>query len=378
MADKIVFVNQATGYLTIDILNRFVNDFDEVVLITGSTRVQDTPLDPNVRIETIKRYDRGNNLRKAFSWLIGSLQIFFLLKFKYNTYDKFFFTIPPTAYLMAPWFSGRYSISVYDLYPEALIINGFREKGVLYRWWARRNRRIFGNSHRIYTLSDNMRSGILKYTCHENIIIIPNWSAFSNITPVKKEENKIIEREGLKGKFIVQYSGNIGVTHNVETLIDVAENLCTEPQVLFQIIGRGERSSEIARKINTAEMKNCILLPFRNDEDLFESLCAADIAVIILDERTPDVSIPSKIYNIMSAGRPIMAITSRESGIGQLVVEHNIGKAFIKEDIHGMTRFILDLKNSPEQWKLFSDNALKASLLYTSENAGIYLRTYRN
>lgn len=378
MAGKIVFINQATGYLTIDIINRFVSDFDKVILITGSVRIQDTPLDPHIRVEMIMRYDRGNNFRKGFSWIIGSLQIFFLLKFRYNKYDKFFFTVPPTAYLMAPWFSGRYSILVYDLYPEALSIYGFGEKGVVYRWWARRNRRIFDHSHRIYTLSENMRSGILKYTSNVNIAVIPNWSAFSHLTPVKKEENKIIQREGLNRKFIVQYSGNIGVTHNVETLIDVAENLYSEHQVVFQIIGRGERSSEIARKINSANLNNCILLPFRNDEELFESLCAADIAVIILDDRTHDVSIPSKLYNIMSAGRPILAISSPESGIVKLVTNHNIGKAFNREDIQGMTRFIMELKDNPEQWIFFSDNSLKASRLYTRDNAGIYLRTYRN
>ena len=106
MAGKIVFISQASGYLTIDIINRFVSDFDKVILITGSVRIQDTPLDPHIRVEMIMRYDRGNNFRKGFSWIIGSLQIFFLLKFRYNKYDKFFFTVPPTAYLMAFWFSG--------------------------------------------------------------------------------------------------------------------------------------------------------------------------------------------------------------------------------------------------------------------------------
>ena len=131
MSPGIVFINQATGYLTIDIINKFVNDFENVVLITGSVRIQDTPPDPKIKIVYISRYDRGNNLRKAFSWIKGSIQIFFLLKFRFSSYDKFYFTIPPTACLMAPWFRGRFSVLVYDLYPEALIANGFRENGLL-------------------------------------------------------------------------------------------------------------------------------------------------------------------------------------------------------------------------------------------------------
>jgi hypothetical protein len=92
---QIVFINQATGYLTIDIVNAFAEYFDEVVLITGSVRVQDTPLDHRIKIVKIVRYDRGNNFKKMISWIVASFQIFLLLRFRYNSYDKFFFTVPP-------------------------------------------------------------------------------------------------------------------------------------------------------------------------------------------------------------------------------------------------------------------------------------------
>lgn len=75
-AQKIVFINQATGYLTIDIVNAFAGKFDEVVLITGSIRVQDTYLKPGIKIVQIARYNRGSNLKKAFSWIVASFQIF--------------------------------------------------------------------------------------------------------------------------------------------------------------------------------------------------------------------------------------------------------------------------------------------------------------
>lgn len=376
MSPGIVFINQATGYLTIDIINRFVNDFREVILITGSVRVQDTPPDPRIKIVYIGRYDRGNNLRKAVSWIKGSLRIFFLLKFRFGGYDKFYFTVPPTACLMAPWFRGRYSVLVYDLYPEALIANGFGERGLLYRWWARRNRKIFAGAHRVYTLSGAMKFGIERYCPGRDVIVIPNWSAFSHLKPVRKEDNRILDSEGLAGRFIVQYSGNIGVTHNVETLVEVAGNLKNESDIIFQIIGRGERSNEIARRIHEMALDNCIMLPFRNDADLFESLCAADLAVIILDDRTPDVSIPSKLYNILSASLPVLAIASPGSGLAEMVTGHKIGEVFDKSDVQGMSRYILDLKNNSSRGEFYSANSLKTSSLYTSENAGRYLQSY--
>lgn len=375
-AQKIVFINQATGYLTIDIVNAFAGKFDEVVLITGSIRVQDTCLHPGIKIVQIARYNRGSNLKKAFSWIVASFQIFFLLRLRYNRYDKFFFTVPPTAYLMAPWLKGKNSILVFDLYPEALYASEFIKDGLLSRLWARRNRKVFLSAFKIYTLSNVMKSGIEHYAGDRDVIVIPNWSAFSHLQPIKKENNKILNREGLEGKFIVQYSGNIGKTHNIETLIAVAEYLRDDSGIIFQIIGRGAKSSKITHQINEKGLVNCLVLPFREDGELYESLCAADLAVIILDDRTPDISIPSKIYNIMAAGLPVMAIARSDSGIADLVVSHQLGKVFNKNDVAAMGHFIHELRNNTQQLGHFSSNSLKSCGLYTRENARLYLSTY--
>lgn len=376
MERGIVFVNQATGYLTIDIINKFTAEFKNVVLVTGSVRIQDTNLNSGIKIEHITRYDRGNNFKKALSWIKGSIQIFLLLKLKYKGYDKLYFTVPPIASLMAPWFSGRYSLLVFDLYPEALLINGLTENNHLYRWWAKRNIKVFNKCFKIFTISEGLKTGIERYVFSKEIIVIPNWSAFSHFVPVRKEENKILKREGLTNRFIVQYSGNIGVTHNVETLVDVAESLRDENDILFQIIGRGERSIEIARRINEKKLRNCILLPFREDTELYESLCAADIAVIILDDSIPDISIPSKLYNIMSAGLPVMAIASTDSALAALVDKHNLGKIFEKDNIQEMISFILDLKSDIGKRNKYASNSLRISTLYTRDNAEKYLQSY--
>ena len=88
---KIVFINQATGYLTIDIINSFSNShiFSKIALIAGSIRVQDFPLREEVNWSRIILYNRGNFIKKLFSWFIGTLQIFWLLITKYRkNFDK--------------------------------------------------------------------------------------------------------------------------------------------------------------------------------------------------------------------------------------------------------------------------------------------------
>jgi glycosyltransferase involved in cell wall biosynthesis len=378
MSRKIVFINQATGYLTIDIINEFVKEFETVALITGSIRVQEVELNNRVKVNRIVKYNRGNVFRKATSWMIGTIQIYFLLKFKYRDFEKFFFTIPPTAYLFALNLDSLFSIAVFDLFPDALKVHKFKDKGIIYKWWSGKNGKIFSKAHRVFALSENMKTKILNYSDKSDVRVIPNWTAFSGYIPVVKEKNSIIESEGLTGKFIVQYSGNIGSTHNVEVIIEVAELLKAHNEVEFVIIGRGNRTIAIGDLIISKGLTNCRLLPFRKDEELFESLCSADLAIVTLDERTPDVSVPSKVYNIMAAGVPILAIAAMNSAISDLVLQHHIGKTFEMNKLQEICEFIIELKNNPSLWAELSDNSLRTSEKFTNSNAAEYLNVYIN
>jgi hypothetical protein len=376
MRRKIVFINQATGYLTIDIINEFAKEFDEVALITGSIRIQDTCLNKKVKVSYIIKYNRGNTLKKTLSWLIGTIQILLLLIIVYRKFERFYFTIPPTAYLLALNLKTTFSVLIYDLYPDALITLGFRKQHALYRWWAKRNKKLFTHAYKIFTISEKMKTGILQYTDKKNIHVIPNWSAFSGSKLVKKENNKLIAHYKLQEKFIVQYSGNIGMTHKIEVLIEVAELFRSSDEVVFLIIGRGERLYQISQMIRERNLLNCIILPFRKDDELYDSLCAADLAVVTLDDKTPDISVPSKTYNIMAAGLPIMAIAAENSEITNLINMHQNGKTFDKSDLDGMCAFINELKRNPDYKKYLSDNSLKAVQKYTISNAKEYCETY--
>jgi len=98
--------------------------------------------------------------------------------------------------------------------------------------------------------------------------------------------------------------------------------------------------------------------------------------VIILDDKTPDVSIPSKIYNIMAAGLPVLAIASPDSGIGDLIKSHKIGEVFEKTNIKDMCQFIRELKHDSRKRSIYSSCSLEASGLFTSKNAEFYLGSY--
>ena len=216
---NIIFINQASGYLTIDIINAFAQYCEKVVLIAGSIRVQDIALNENVKCERITKYNRGNPAKKFFSWLIGTIQILFLLLFKYRQYEIFYFTIPPFAYLLSLILPNKFSILVFDVYPDVLKIYGISRKSLIYRLWEKWNVKLFFKAHRIFTIGEKMAELIMQYTERERITIIPLWTGLTDAKPVCKEENKWLRELGLTDKFIVEYSGNIGYTHNVEVVV---------------------------------------------------------------------------------------------------------------------------------------------------------------
>ena len=372
---KIVFVNQSTGYLTIDIINSFVKEFDRIALIAGSIRVQNTDLDSKVVWSKITVYQRSSTFKKALSWLLGTIQIFFLLITKYRKYEIFYVSVPPTAYLLSILLPNSFSLLIYDIYPDALKVYNISDQNFIYRVWQRLNKNLFSKAHRIFTLGEGMAKLLSKYTDHK-INVIANWSDTSLFKPVEKQKNPFIKEKQLEGKFIVMYSGNIGYTHNVEVLISVAEQLKKYKDILFLIIGRGERTTYISSLIDKKQLQNCKMLPFQPDDILPFSLASADIAVITLADETALISVPSKTYNFLAVGAPLLCIAAQESEMNQLVSQFDNGKCFDKSDINQMADYILALKNDESYLSLSQKNSRVASYNFTSKNALLYLEQY--
>lgn len=373
---KIAFINQAAGYLTIDIINAFAAHYDQVALIAGSLRAQDIPLDPKVKWSRIAMYDRGHPCKKFFSWTIGTLHIFFLLVTKYRKYELFYITNPPFAYLLSLILPNKFSVLVFDVYPDALKSYNMKETSWLYKLWKAWNKKLFAKAHRIYTLSEGMARLLEVYTKRDRLVVIPNWAGLTGIGSVEKNENPWIKEHGFKNKFIVQYSGNMGASQNVETLLEVARELKNRPDILFVIIGRGERAGRIQELIKMQGLANCVLLPFQPDPLLKYSLAAADLGVVILDENVAHVSVPSKIYNLMAVGAPLMGIAPPGSELSLLTQKYGNGKTFRKDDVAGMVEFILDLNKNSQKLDCLRQKSLEAARDFTRRNAKRYLEEH--
>jgi hypothetical protein len=265
---------------------------------------------------------------------------------------------------------------IWDVYPDVFKITGMTEKHPVYRTWAYLNKRSFRKAFRIFTIGNKIARLLEKYTDPSKIIISHIWSIFQDNKKITREKNLFIREHDLADKFIVQYSGNIGLTHNAEIMISLAERLKTNERILFQIIGRGPRKQHLEQLVNEKNLKNCMFLPFQSDEMFPHSLSAADIGVVVLNKLTSEGSVPSKSYNLMNLGIPSLYIASRDSELYDYASNFKHAECYQEDEIDKAVEYIVNLSVNNKLMKFYSDNALKAANSFKRENADLLVSLY--
>lgn len=372
---KIVIVNQAVNYLTIGFANAFSEKFDKVILITGSIHTQGEKLRPEITVKKINPWHEKPATKKAFSYIKALGWTWWLLMTKYRKHEVFFVSVPPMGYLLNLVLPHRFSMVIWDVYPDIFKITGMKESHPFYRGWAFLNKKSFKKAYKLFTISNKMAELIKVYTKRE-IIVQPIWSIFQANNKIERADNVFIHKLGLQDKFIVQYSGNIGMTHNVESLVDIAELLKSNEKILFQIIGRGPRKAVLEKLVREKKLPNCMFLPFQSDEMFPYSLSAAHVGVVILDETTSKGSVPSKSYNLMSYGIPSLYIASKDSQLYSYTQDYQHGKCFTKNELSHAATFLEQLSQDTSYYSTLSKNATQAAANFRRENADKFVDRY--
>lgn len=373
---KIVIVNQAVNYLTIGFANAFNKNFDKVALITGSIHVQGEELDSDIEITKINMWRERPAWKKLASYLLGTIRIWWLLLIKYRNYEVFFVSLPPMAYLLNIILPHKFSIVIWDVYPDIFKVTGMKESHILYRVWSKLNLISFSKAYKVFTISDKMADLLSQYLPSNKLIIQPIWSIFQGNHRVDKIDNPFVKDHNLENKFVVQYSGNIGLTHKVEVMVKIAEKMKNNDDILFQIIGRGPRKLHLQNLVKKKKLPNCVFLPFQSDEMFPFSLSAADIGVVILDELTSKGSVPSKSFNLMSYGIPSLYIASEDSQLNLYSQKYNHAECFKETELEKSVEYILRLKSDNNMYNKYSQNAEKAAKDFRRNNADKFVEKY--
>jgi glycosyltransferase involved in cell wall biosynthesis len=221
-----------------------------------------------------------------------------------------------------------YVLIVYDVYPDIVVRLGvFRPSSLVVRLWHRLTRLIMNGAEANVVIGRDMAAIIaakLDKSRAERIHLIPNWSDDRVVHPVSPRENRFRSEHNPEGRVLVQYSGRMGTTHNLEPLVEAAELLRGEP-ILFQFIGDGAKKRRLEALVRQKQLNNVQFLPYQPLENLCEVLSAADLAVVCLESMFTGLSVPSKAYGVMASAVPMLAFLDPESEIGRTITEHDCG-----------------------------------------------------
>ena len=241
-------------------------------------------------------------------------------------------------------------VLIHDVYPEVLFACGMvTPEGIVARVLSWLSRRLCLRAEVNIVLGRDMKQLLARKTGDEGrITIIPNWADLTEVSPLPREGNAFLERLGLPGKFVVQYAGNMGRTHGLDSLLGAAERLQNCLEVHFLFIGSGARKDWLEQAARDRGLRNVTVLPRQPREELSAVLSACDVAVISFLPGMAGVSVPSRMYNILAAGKPILGVTDRDSELALVIEEERVGWVVPPSQPEKIVEAIQDARSAPD------------------------------
>ncbi len=377
---KYIFVVQVARQLCVDIINQFAKNGEKVVLLTGEISNTRIALDPSVEVKYYCRYNKSTTFSRLATWMWFTIRVFFYVLFSSSKNHLVFITTPPFTPFIGPvmkFVSGRkYSLVVWDLFPDALIGFGSVSKNsILFRLWGRMNSGLFKNAEVIITLGKQMAAAIIKYGQNKvHPFVIHNWADIAAIKPGEKSQNLFAIRYNQQNKLTVLYSGNMGGTHDFDSVLNAAAILNENEAIGFLLVGEGSRKREIENKAAELQLKNTRILPYQDAVVFPEVITTGDINVVTLEKGMEAVSVPSKTYSALAAGSVLLAIAPRNSELESIIETYKCGKLFVPGDVQGIVNFILSLQSDRRHLENLKENSRKAAADFTPENAALYYK----
>lgn len=279
-------------------------------------------------------FDKDSIIGRIVNSLTISISLFSNLLFRLKSEDLVLVvTNPPTLPFLASLAcclrGSRCMLLIHDVYPEVLIVTGMIEPGGLLhnaiRWLTQL---MYRQNDRIIVLGRDMKNliaGKVPGYSAEKIVIIPNWADLDEITPASRPSNCLLSKMGLTHKFVVQYSGNIGRTHGLETVLEAAMQLIPVEMIHFIFCGAGAKKEWVESEVQKNNMNNITIIESQPRSELGNLLNACDVAIISFMPGMAGVSVPSRMYNILAAGKPIIAVADPDSELALVILEEEIG-----------------------------------------------------
>lgn len=382
----------STGYYLTRIAEGLASEFD-VKVICGqpnySSRGTRAPAhEVRNSVEVFRVY--GTTLDKnvipfrLLNMLTLNLSTFFAGLWRFRAGDRVLVvTTPPLmpfAVAIASMFRGAaYTLLIHDNYPEILFAVGkAKENSLIARAFAFLNRSLYKSASKIIVVGRDMRKLVAAKTrgLDVSIAVIPNWAELETVSPRPRSENRLLAELGLNDKFVFLYAGNMGHPNDIETIISAAEGLKDAGQIHFIFLGSGVKEPWLRRVVEDRKLVNVTVLGPQPRSEQVVFLNACDVALVSLVAKMRGVSMPSRTYNILAAGKPILALTDPDSEIAQVIGEEQVGWAVRPGDSGLLSDTIREIYRQQDVLETMGANARNAAL--TKYALSVAIEKYRS
>ncbi len=260
---------------------------------------------------------------------------------------------------------ARFVFLCEDVFPDvAVLLDDFHNEtvnGTL----DRINRYLLREADAVVALGDRMKQRLVeeKGADPNRVHVIHNWADCEAITPGSKD-NAFARAHGLADRFVLMHSGNVGLSQNLDLLIEAAARLTSREQLVVAIVGDGTRRQPLQEMAARRGLTNIRFFPYQPKEQLDESFATADAFLVSLKQGLEGYIVPSKVYGILASGRPFVAAVDPSCEAAVIAREHHCGTIAPPGEPDALASSIAALCDDPARAQAMGENARRAAWQY--------------
>jgi len=276
-------------------------------------------------------------------------------------HDVVVFYSPPLPIGLSAWLLSRlwgmaFVPNIQDLFPIEAVLLGVLRQPLLIRFFEAIESFIYRHADHVTVHSPGNVAHIVAHGgSPDRVSVIYNWVDTGLVRPAEKD-NEFRRKHNLDGKFVVSYAGTMGWAQDMMTIVRCAERLQEHPDILFLLVGNGLEKQKAMDEAERRGLHNILWLPMQPFDVYLQILAASDASMLNLNGDLTTPVVPSKIKNIMAAGRPVVASLPLNGDAPQIVREAQCGYCVEAGDDAGLAEAILRLYRNPAEAEQLGQN----------------------
>lgn len=255
---------------------------------------------------------------------------------------------------------AKFIYNIQDFNPEQIMAVSFTKNKFILNMMMRVDKYSCKKADKVIVVGRDMQETLKRRFTGKETVRMPatcyinNWINEKEIVPLAKNDSHVIsfkEKLGLADKFIIMYSGNIGLYYDLQNILRVIAKFKNQKEVAFLFVGEGSVLEQLEDYKNKKNLENVHFAPYQDKKDLVYSLNAGDVHFVVNAKGIKGVSVPSKLYGVMAAGKPVFGILEENSEARLIIEESGCGISVNPGDygaIEGLTKKFIAMKNSEE------------------------------